>query len=70
MYILELIDIEEQETEFCFGKLESNTILNAYWNKSTFKYYISILGGVGGPRPCLFCLFRGGGSRSRENLLI
>ena len=25
-----------------------------------FKYYVSILGGVGGPGPCLLCLHRGG----------
>ena len=48
-------------------KLEFNTIYYAYSNKSPFKYYISISGGVGGPRPCLF---RGGGSRIGENLLI
>ena len=34
-------------------------IYNAYSNKSPFKYYISILGGVGGLRPCLFTYFRG-----------
>ena len=45
---------------FAFRKLEFDTIYNAYSNKSPFKYYISILGGVGGLRPCLCCLFRGG----------
>ena len=30
-----------------------------YSNKSPFKNYISILGGWGGLRPCLFCLLRG-----------
>ena len=52
-------------TEFCFMKLDSDTIYNAYLNKLPFNYYISILGGMGGLRPCLFCLFRGGG-RIRE----
>ena len=42
---------------FAFRKLEFDTIYNAYSNKSPFKYYISVLGGVGGLRPCLFCLF-------------
>ena len=56
---------------FAFRKLEFDMIYNAYSNESPFKYYISILGGVGGLRPCLCCLFRGGGgSRIRENLLI
>ena len=42
-------------------KLEFDTIYHAYSNESPFKYYISILGGVRGQMPCLFCLFRGGG---------
>ena len=46
-YILELLDIEEQGTEFCFRKLKFITIYNGYSNKSPFKYYISILGGWG-----------------------
>ena len=46
-YILELLDVEEQGTEFCFKKLKIITIYNAYSNKSPFKYYISILGGGG-----------------------
>ena len=57
---------------FAFRKLEFDMIYNAYSNESPFKYYISILGGgvgVGGLRPCLCYLFRGGG-RIRENLLI
>ena len=41
-------------------KLEFDTIYYAYFNESPFKYYISILGGVRGLRPRLFCLFRGG----------
>ena len=49
-YILELLDIQEQVTEFWFRKLKSITIYNAYSNKSSFKYYISILGGMGGQR--------------------
>ena len=44
-----------------FRKLDFDTIYYAYLNESPFKYYISILGGGGGLRPCLFCLFRGGG---------
>ena len=60
-YIHELLDIEEQGTEFCFRKLKFITIYNAYSNKSPFKFYISILGGMGGLRPCLFAYFRGGG---------
>ena len=58
--ILELLDIEELFTEYCFRKLKFTTIYNTYSNKSPFKYYISILGGVGGLRPCLFAYFRGG----------
>ena len=46
--------------DFVFRKLEFNTICYAYSNKSPFKYYISILGGVGGLRSCIFCLFREG----------
>ena len=38
---------EEKGTEFCFRKLKFITIYNAYSIKSPFKYYISILGGVG-----------------------
>ena len=53
--------VEEQGTEFCFRKLKFITIYNANSNKSPFKYYISILGGVGGLRPCLFAYFRVGG---------
>ena len=49
-----------------FRKLEFDTIYYEYLNKSPFKYSISILGGMGGPRPCLFCLFRGAG----QNLVI
>ena len=41
-------------------KLEFNMIYYAYSNELPFKYYISILGGLGGLRPCLSCLFRGG----------
>ena len=44
-----------------FKKLEFDTIYYAYLIESPFKYYISILGGMGGRRPCLFCLFRGSG---------
>ena len=46
---------------FAFRKPEFDTIYNAYLNESPFKYYISVLGGVGGLRPCFFCFFRGGG---------
>ena len=42
-------------------KLEFNMIYYGYSNESQFKYHISILGGVGGLEPCLFCLFREGG---------
>ena len=41
-----------------FRKPEFATIYYAYMNESPFKYYISILGGPGGLRPCLFWLFR------------
>ena len=44
-----------------FRKLEFDTIYYAYLNESPFNYYISILGGVGGLRPGLLCLFRGWG---------
>ena len=43
-------------------------IYNAYSKESSFKYYISILGGVGSLRPCLFCLLRGGGGGGVQNL--
>ena len=43
--ILELLDIEELFTEYCFRKLKFTTIYNTYSNKSPFKYYLSILGG-------------------------
>ena len=33
MYILELCDVEEQGTEFCFRKLKFNTIYDIYLNK-------------------------------------
>ena len=55
---------------FAFIKLEFNTIYYKDSNKSPFKHYISIPWEVGGLRQCLFCLFRGEGSRIRENLLI
>ena len=35
-------------------------IYDTHSNESPFKYHISFLGGMGGLRPCLFCLFRGG----------
>ena len=41
---------------------------NAYLNKLLFKY--KHFRGVGGLRPCLFCLFREKGSRIGENMLI
>ena len=44
-----------------FRKLKFYMIYYAYLNESAFKYYLSILGGVGGLRPRLFCLFRGCG---------
>ena len=40
-----------------FRKLAFDTIFYVYLIESPFKYYISILLGVGGRRPCLFCLF-------------
>ena len=46
--------------DFAFRKPEFSTIYYTYSNESPSKYYISVLGGVGGLRPCLFCLFRGG----------
>ena len=45
--ILDLLDIEDQGTDFCFWKLRFNTIYNVYSKKSPFKYYISIYGGGG-----------------------
>ena len=42
-----------------FRKREFDMIYYAYLNESSFKYYISILGGGGGLRSCIFCLFRG-----------
>ena len=53
-----------------FRKLEFDTRYYAYLNKSQFKYYISILGGVGGLRPCLLCLFRGGVQNSGKPAYI
>ena len=44
-----------------FRKLDFDTIYYAYLIEWPFKYYISILGGMGGRRPCLFCLFFLGG---------
>ena len=38
-------------------KLEFHTIYNVYLNESPFKYYISILGGVGGPEFWKTCLY-------------
>ena len=46
---------------FAFRKPEFNTLYYTYSNELSSKYYISVLGGGGGLRPCLFCLFRGGG---------
>ena len=51
-------------------KLEFDNIYYAYLNEAPFKYYISILGGVGGLRPCLFCLFRGGVQNSEKPAYI
>ena len=45
--MLELLEIKEL-LNFTFKKLGLNPIYHAYLNKSEFKYYISILGGVGG----------------------
>ena len=45
-------------------------IYYAYLNESPFKYYISILGGLGGLRPCLLCLFRGGVQNSGKPAYI
>ena len=42
IHIIELLDKDEQDTEFWFRRLEFN---NAYLNKSSFKCYISILWG-------------------------
>ena len=55
---------------FVFRKLEFDTIYHAYLNESPFKYYISILGGVGGLRPCLLCLFGGGVQNSGKPAYI
>ena len=44
----------------CLGSLNLIQYVDSYSNKSPFKYHISVLGGVGILRPCLFCLFRGG----------
>ena len=49
-FILELIDILEQGIYF-------NIIYHVYLNESPFKYYISILGGVGGPEFGNACLY-------------
>ena len=47
-------------------QLEFDTIFCAYLNESPSKYYIGILGRVGGLRSCLFCLFRAGGGGGPE----
>ena len=52
IYILELLDIDEQDTEFSFRKLEFN---NAYLNKSPFKYHMSIF--WGGSEAMLLLIF-------------
>ena len=46
---------------FAFKKPEFITIYNAYLNKSPFKYYISVLGGVGGLRHAYFAYLGGVG---------
>ena len=51
-----LLNIEEQDTEFCFMKLEFDSINKTYTNKLPFKYYIRILGG-GGPEFGKTCLY-------------
>ena len=43
---MQLLEIEEQGTDFCFRKFEFNTTYNAYSNKLSLKYYIIILGGM------------------------
>ena len=57
---------KRRERNFGFMKLEFNVIYYTYLNESSFKYYISILGGVVGLRSCLFCLFRWGGGGGAE----
>ena len=59
--ILKLYDIEEQNTEFCFMKIEFNTIDNAYLNISPFKYDASILGCVWGIWGHVYFAYLGGG---------
>ena len=53
-----------------FRKLKFDTIYYSYLKELLFKYYISILGGVGGLRPCLVCLFRGGVKNSGKPAYI
>ena len=42
---------------FAFRKPEFDMIYNAYLNESPFKYYISVLGGVGGPEFGKTCVY-------------
>ena len=51
-------------------KLDFDTIYSAFLYESPFKYYISIRGGwVGGLRPGLIRLFRGGGPEFGKTFL-
>ena len=52
-----------------FRKLEFDAIFCAYLKESPFKYYISILGGVGVWGHAYFAFLGGRGSRIWENLL-
>ena len=54
-YMIELIDIYEQGTEFCFQ--EAVIKYNIYCINSQRNYQLSILG-EGALRSCLFCVFK------------
>ena len=45
----------------CLGSLNLVRYITQIWTNYHSSYYISILGVVGGLRPCLFCFLRGAG---------
>ena len=49
------MNYKSRELNFAFRKFEINTKYNTYLNESSFKHYM-----MGGLRPYLLCLFRGG----------
>ena len=56
-YILELLDTEEQGTEFCFRMLTFITIYKAYSEKISIQVLYKHFRGGGGFEAMLICLF-------------